>query len=267
MSICTSIGNRLVCDVTRLRKRMLSNQRLTGIDRVTTEYLKWVLSNNGSACLQLKNQLVLISLSSVVRFLQIAESVWCSQDVSSRKMLYLQLPVLLRGHFFTSRKSLSHKIIINTSHSWLSNQQVWRNIRNALNVNTVVFIHDLIPVTHPEYSTTRSTYEHFFRLRNALEKSNLIIVNSHETSIQLMKYAHDNNLPVPRLITAPLAVSEYYDLSQNIIQSENCYFVILGTIEPRKNLSMVLEVWKKLINKMGSSAPYLYIIGKRGWHS
>ena len=38
-------------------------------------------------------------------------------------------------------------------------------------------------------------------------------------------------------------------------------FVVLGTIEPRKNHALLLDVWGRL----GADAPTLHIIGRRGW--
>jgi glycosyltransferase involved in cell wall biosynthesis len=41
------------------------------------------------------------------------------------------------------------------------------------------------------------------------------------------------------------------------------YFVTLGTIEPRKNHALLLDVWQSL----GPDAPQLYICGARGWNN
>ncbi len=43
------------------------------------------------------------------------------------------------------------------------------------------------------------------------------------------------------------------------------YFVVLGTIEPRKNHWLLLQLWRKLVERMGEHAPRLVIIGQRGW--
>jgi glycosyltransferase involved in cell wall biosynthesis len=43
------------------------------------------------------------------------------------------------------------------------------------------------------------------------------------------------------------------------------YFVMLGTIEPRKNHWLLLQVWRKIIERLGVQAPRLVIIGQRGW--
>ena len=43
------------------------------------------------------------------------------------------------------------------------------------------------------------------------------------------------------------------------------YLVVLGTIEPRKNHLLLLQVWRQLIEELGLAAPRLVIIGQRGW--
>jgi glycosyltransferase involved in cell wall biosynthesis len=43
------------------------------------------------------------------------------------------------------------------------------------------------------------------------------------------------------------------------------YFVIVSTIEPRKNHWMLLQLWRHLAVSMGNNVPRLVIIGKRGW--
>ena len=43
------------------------------------------------------------------------------------------------------------------------------------------------------------------------------------------------------------------------------YFVMLGTIEPRKNHLLLLNVWRALVQRDGERAPRLVIVGQRGW--
>jgi glycosyltransferase involved in cell wall biosynthesis len=44
------------------------------------------------------------------------------------------------------------------------------------------------------------------------------------------------------------------------------YFVAVGTIEPRKNHALLLQVWADLAGRT-SPVPELYIVGKRGWNN
>jgi glycosyltransferase involved in cell wall biosynthesis len=43
------------------------------------------------------------------------------------------------------------------------------------------------------------------------------------------------------------------------------YFLMLGTIEPRKNHWFMLHVWRRMVELLGDSAPKLVIVGRRGW--
>ena len=40
---------------------------------------------------------------------------------------------------------------------------------------------------------------------------------------------------------------------------------MVGTIEARKNHLMLLQVWQRLVQRFGTNAPRLLIIGQRGW--
>ena len=43
------------------------------------------------------------------------------------------------------------------------------------------------------------------------------------------------------------------------------YFVVLGTIEPRKNHLLLLTLWRELAKRHGSACPRLIVVGRRGW--
>ncbi|OYW09404.1 MAG: hypothetical protein B7Z53_03015, partial [Rhodospirillales bacterium 12-71-4] len=45
------------------------------------------------------------------------------------------------------------------------------------------------------------------------------------------------------------------------------YFVALGTIEPRKNHLLLLNLWRQFANTMGGAAPRLVVVGRRGWEN
>jgi glycosyltransferase involved in cell wall biosynthesis len=40
---------------------------------------------------------------------------------------------------------------------------------------------------------------------------------------------------------------------------------MLGTVEPRKNHWLMLQIWRRLIERHGANAPRLILIGQRGW--
>ena len=42
-------------------------------------------------------------------------------------------------------------------------------------------------------------------------------------------------------------------------------FVMIGTIEGRKNHLLLLHIWEKLAKELGPATPKLVLIGQRGW--
>jgi glycosyltransferase involved in cell wall biosynthesis len=43
------------------------------------------------------------------------------------------------------------------------------------------------------------------------------------------------------------------------------YFLVVSTIEPRKNLAFLLQVWRRLAERHHEHTPRLVLVGRRGW--
>ncbi len=69
---------------------------------------------------------------------------------------------------------------------------------------------------------------------------------------------------MPPAIAAPLAAAAFSPDSDQRPLAEP-YFVMLSTIEPRKNHWMILQVWRRLVERHGAAAPRLVVVGQRGW--
>lgn len=131
-------------------------------------------------------------------------------------------------------------------------------------VKPVYLIHDLIPITHPEFCRAGESQKHRARMRAALSTGNGIICNSQETLGELDSFAVAERLPMPPTVAAPLGV-ELLDGGSGY--EERPSFVVLGTIEGRKNHILLLNIWSRLVDRLGNSAPRLLIIGQRGWEA
>ena len=133
----------------------------------------------------------------------------------------------------------------------------------------VYFVHDLIPLTHPEYCRPGESDSHAGRIRVAVETGAAILVNSRDTSEKLALWADGQRLNLPPVAVAPLAPAplSYPSLHRRQLPRpmKAPYFVVLGTIEPRKNHLLLLELWRELVATMGEHAPHLVVIGQRGW--
>ncbi len=127
----------------------------------------------------------------------------------------------------------------------------------------VPMLHDLIPTTHPEYARPVQVARHARRLATTAHMADGVLVNSAATAAELRAHwpAGAALLPImvarlgldPQPLSAPPPAEPY--------------FVTLGTIEPRKNHLLLLNLWRDLAARLGPAAPKLYVIGRRGWEN
>lgn len=130
----------------------------------------------------------------------------------------------------------------------------------------IPFVHDLIPITHPEYAPPRSTRRHQRRLQSFSDLADGIIVNSAATGATLAPYlAAGARRPIP-VLPAPLGLDPVLPDS-GYPRPAGPYFLCLGTIEPRKNHLLLLNLWRDLAATLGDAAPKLVLIGRRGWEN
>jgi glycosyltransferase involved in cell wall biosynthesis len=81
------------------------------------------------------------------------------------------------------------------------------------------------------------------------------------------RYAAGQACEPPPIHIAPLGLepSFFQPLSEPIAVAP--YFVCVGTIEPRKNLVMLLKIWRRLADRLGPATPKLVLVGRRGWEN
>jgi len=92
-----------------------------------------------------------------------------------------------------------------------------------------------------------------------------VIGNSQATLDSLATYARDVRLPQPPAVAAWLGATPLPNQETPAVAPSRPTFVILGTIEGRKNHLMLLHVWTRLAQRLGPRSPQLLIVGQRGW--
>ncbi|MBU8542603.1 MULTISPECIES: glycosyltransferase family 4 protein [Roseomonadaceae] len=128
----------------------------------------------------------------------------------------------------------------------------------------VPLIHDLIPLQHPEFARDGQAERHKRRIVTTAALADGIIVNSAATAEELAPWLSARN-DRPLIAVAPLGVSPSSVDAPPV--SLRPYFVALGTIEPRKNHLLLLNLWRQFANAMGGAAPRLVVVGRRGWEN
>ena len=253
------IDSDVVIDITRLVGRQMENRLPTGVDRVSLEYVKH-FGHCASGLIRYAGQWVELSNKDS----QLVFKALLAPDESFNYLIKRMVTNYIIGGLL-SRKSrpLKDRVLFHTGHSGLEKPNYASCLRQ-LNLKPFFFIHDLIPLSHPEYCRPSAPKLHQQRIDAMLALGQGIIVNSAATLAELTTYTRVNDLPMPPAKVALLAPAKLPLASVNAPLNKP-YFVMLGTIEPRKNHWMILQLWRQLIAELADDAPRLVIIGQRGW--
>ncbi|NDA48125.1 MAG: glycosyltransferase family 1 protein, partial [Alphaproteobacteria bacterium] len=186
----------------------------------------------------------------------------------------------LEGHWLRARLRLRKEggqtlpagaIYVNVAQHVLDLPRYYQWLDERPDLKKVFFLHDLLPLNMPEYF--KAGYRPMFdgvidlmtRHASALITTTQAVKDDVEADLKRRGRA------VPPILVAPLPSplgDEHASLDPQIHQHD--YFVTTGTIEPRKNHLLLLQVWRDLVERaaaQGRAAPRLVIIGKRGWEN
>ncbi len=136
-------------------------------------------------------------------------------------------------------------------------------------VRPVFWIHDVLAIDRPEWFWGREPQLHLMRIELLARRGAAAIVAGASVESSLRDHLERMgrpNLPVLRM--PPPTDSIFREpASLDARLAAHPFFIACGTIEPRKNHLLLLEVWRNLIAKYGRDAPKLLVVGKRGWGS
>ena len=170
--------------------------------------------------------------------------------------------------YFRSRRIAAPppaKLYFNVGHTSLNTPEILSSL-GAQGIERVVMLHDLIPITHPEFCRPGDGAKHRRRVLTTLNHASRILVNSHSTADELQAFAERERLVVPPIEVAHLGLEPVF-LKAEPSATRRPYFVHVGTIEARKNLAFLLTIWRRLQEQMGDAAPRLVLIGRYGWEN
>lgn len=277
----------LLLDVTRLVSR-LPRASLTGIDRVERAYLDHCLAHHpearfllrtgfGYMLLDARGGAEIAALIDAPKPLAAASLVsrlaWHRhpdraqveshlRKVSVARCRSGRLGAMLRRAFPTGG------VYLNTGHSTLT-RTTFIGLKRA-GLKAWILIHDVLPLTHPQF--TRAGRDAVFarKLRRVARYADLVIHPNATTRAETERALAAMGRVPPGLI-APLgitvAVPKPEDLSPELM-TLTAPFLHVGTIEPRKNIALLLDVWDGFMATLPSDQiPPLVLVGGRGWSS
>lgn len=125
---------------------------------------------------------------------------------------------------------------------------------------SVVLVHDAIPLDHPTLARAGTVPVFARKLAAVSAGADRVICTTEDARARVATHLARAGR-VPPMAVAPLGV----DLAAAGalppgFDAETPFFLCLGTIEPRKNHAILLDVWARL-----ADPPRLVIVGARGW--
>lgn len=160
-------------------------------------------------------------------------------------------------------------VYLNTSHARLFLRSVPRWLDGHATARGVFFVHDLIPIEFPEFSRQREAERHAARMRTVSSYARRVLVNSEATRAAFEDYLGQRGMRLPPVSVLPLGVESRVlaRQGQGTLRPAVPYFMVLSTIEPRKNHQLLLEVWRRCVRDDPQGAPRLLVVGQRGWEN
>ena len=140
-----------------------------------------------------------------------------------------------------------------------------RWLKTRPDIKPVFFVHDLLPIDAPQFFRAREALLHPRRLRNICRYGAGAVVGTNAVARRLRQFAAERGRPELPVCVARLPVSPSFlspAEAPAALDGVN-YFVVCGTIEPRKNHLTLLKAWRELA--LDPEPPKLVIVGKRGW--
>jgi glycosyltransferase involved in cell wall biosynthesis len=162
-------------------------------------------------------------------------------------------------------KKLKIKTAISISepvHIWHATYPLPMEIRGAKKITT---IHDLIPLRLP-YATLDDKENFYFKVRDALKESAVVISVSEHSKQDLLAYFDVD--PDKIVVTyQPIALQHGETDERKVCQFLQQYglefrkfILFVGAIEPKKNVGRLLDAYASIDTDMS-----LVIVGKKGW--
>ena len=245
----------VLIDITRLIHRFMNKRLATGVDRVSLAYIRHYRGNARAVYRHKRTgKFVFRAAESAVLFDWVLA---LGTTGDPRPTIYKGL---ITGCL---AQNVSGQFLFNTGHTGLESDDYVLMLK-LQRVRPIFMVHDLIPLTHPQFCRAGEEAKHLQRLYNCMRVASGLVCNSQSTMDGLAELCYTHGWSMPPAAVALLA-PELPEPAGGAAPLDGRYFVFVSTIEPRKNHLMVLQLWEKLVLSLGTAAPKLVIIGQRGW--
>ena len=131
-----------------------------------------------------------------------------------------------------------------------------------------VMIHDTIPMDRPDLQSEAAAADFPARIDRVARHADLVI-HTAEATRATTEHWFARAGRVPEGITAHLGIVPPRIAPEDLppeLRDLGPFFLVLGTLEPRKNLPLLLDVWAELSRRLPEAhMPKLVLVGALGW--
>lgn len=138
-------------------------------------------------------------------------------------------------------------------------------LRKRTDIQSVAFVHDLLSLDHPEFFRPENK-RYFARfMRHGVQDAAALLVATDVVRKRVADCLAATGSRSPPIFVGhlPTGFAPSPALHDPMLSCIS-YFVMVGTIEPRKNHLLMLNIWRDLCQR-GESCPYLVVAGADGW--
>lgn len=255
----------------------------TGIDRVERAYLAHLVAQRAQCFAIARTPLgylllnhagmgnvagALDAVGSLPEPDRLSRMFWRRPDDVSRMETLFRQNAVARCAPWMLRRMLGRHLpppfgYLNVGHSNLT-KRVLGGVK-AASGQVTAFVHDIIPIEFPQFQRPGTPEKFTRQMRLVAQTADRVLYNSRDTQQRAESWMAQRGR-VPPGHVAPLGISQtirHVGVLPEGLKTDRPYFVVLGTIEPRKNHAFLLDLWEHL----GPDPPDLFICGTRGWAS
>lgn len=276
----------VIIDVSRLVSRAKFSTP-TGIDRIDLHFILQLFANANRKVIPVcrnGKRITILRCETVLPFLRQLHDIWLGKAGDITPHLRKVQRALLAGRVFPVDWSISRIRELSGeerityacfSHTGVPMVQgLLERMKEALGMETLIYIHDIIPLEYPEYTTESSSRSFRSFLDTIVGLRSRFVVNSTCTAKELttlLEKEYALRPEPPRVVIPDLdwlqpdAVERHGGRASNGMQEP--YFVVISTLEPRKNHLLLLQLWRKWAREGRRDIPHLYLVGRRGWEN
>lgn len=271
---------RIYLDLSRLIYAIFTRTPV-GVPRVELAYAEYFIANfpdrTTFVVVDAIRRFHIVDFKRGAAFVAAISDYWRGNVASNRRYLSLILRHV-RIHaelLFQSGNSLSRAtrgdvapgIYVITSQLHMERPAPIERLKNDGKLRLAYFVHDILPAVLPEYFPRDAKERCVRRMQAAARLSDIIIAGSRATATAFQN-AFVQGRWNPTIVVAPLGLGiTTIPSGPAQVSLSSPYFVMIGTIEPRKNHLLILNVWRTLHAVLAENAPRLILVGSRGWEN